>query len=102
MGDTVDWRFPFMCGVLDLDDSGLRDTGDFDRNESGLAFGYHLWMDHRSAALLFCAQASALFCYETSEMTMLPKKSLEPTRVCALSSAVAVRVFWYRVAELGS
>jgi len=30
----------------------------------------------------------------------MPNKSLEPTRVGALSSAIAVRVFWSRVAQL--
>jgi len=31
-----------------------------------------------------------------------PNKTLEPTRVGALSSAVAVHVFWSRVAQLTS
>ena len=39
---------------------------------------------------------------EICEMTILPpNKTLEPTRVDAFSSAIAVLVFWSRVAQLG-
>jgi hypothetical protein len=31
----------------------------------------------------------------------MPNKTLEPTRVGAFSSAIAVLVFWSRVAQLG-
>jgi hypothetical protein len=34
-------------------------------------------------------------------MTASAKKSLEPTRVGVLSSAVAAHVSWFRVAQLG-
>ena len=42
-----------------------------------------------------------LFRVGSSVGAMLPNKSLEPTGVGAFSSAVAVLVFWSRVAQLG-
>jgi hypothetical protein len=89
MGDSSDCRLDFVHGVLDLDGSRLRNTRDFDRCESGMAFGHHLWMDDWRGALLSCAEVSALFCRETNKVTMPPNNRVQATPDCAVLFTLA-------------